>query len=313
MENYIYYSIIIPHYNLGKSISKLLFSIKSEINENYEIIIVDDKSDEEYFNELKNTIRDIDINNIKLFTNTTIKKGAGVCRNIGMRHATGEWYIFSDSDDHFVSGFSSLFLKYVNNKADMVLFPPISTDEYGNLTTRHDTFLTSFKKFQNNGSEIYLRYDLPVVWSRMIRSSLIKKYQIRFDQTMASNDVMFALKVGHFSEEIIVEKNNIYSWNQQSNSITSSMTKDKFNDVIEVMIRRNQFLKSNLLFEDYKKLRKSAIKPLIISLLRYKFGLKHTLKVFYRLLKNDTVLLKKDDLKFSSVTRFFKNNKFYKK
>lgn len=92
-------SIIIPHYNSTLSLKYLLSTIpdKPEI----QVIVVDDRStlDNERYDKLIKTVRR---ENILFLRNTSENKGAGVCRNIGLNYAKGEWILFSDSDDYFI-------------------------------------------------------------------------------------------------------------------------------------------------------------------------------------------------------------------
>lgn len=86
------YSIIIPHFNDFKSLERLLNSIPSR--DDIEIIVIDDKSTDEY-----------DLDSIKskciFLNNETPIKSAGTCRNIGLKIAKGKWLLFADSDDVF--------------------------------------------------------------------------------------------------------------------------------------------------------------------------------------------------------------------
>lgn len=65
------YSVIIPHYNYGKKIKKLLDTIPDR--EDIEVIIVDDLSTEEELNNLLDTIKTSNKRNINLLYNSKEK------------------------------------------------------------------------------------------------------------------------------------------------------------------------------------------------------------------------------------------------
>ena len=88
-------SVVIPYYNLGKTLPDTIESIKNTEYKNYEIVIVNDGSNDEgsikvlenYKNDEK--IRIINIEN----------KGLANARNVGAQEARGEFVAFIDADD----------------------------------------------------------------------------------------------------------------------------------------------------------------------------------------------------------------------
>ena len=88
-------SVVIPYYNLGKTLPETIESIKASHYKKYEIIIVNDGStDEESIKVLEKYKDDeqIRILNIK-------NKGLANARNVGAKEAKGEFVAFLDADD----------------------------------------------------------------------------------------------------------------------------------------------------------------------------------------------------------------------
>ncbi|RZK19231.1 MAG: glycosyltransferase family 2 protein [Flavobacterium sp.] len=90
-------SIITPHYNRSHLIRETIKSVISQEYEAWELIIVDDNSDENELKQLQDIVK-ID-NRIVLIENESTTRGPSVCRNKGVRYAKGEYIIFLDSDD----------------------------------------------------------------------------------------------------------------------------------------------------------------------------------------------------------------------
>lgn len=89
-------SIVMPTYKCGRFITESIRSIQEQTYQNWELIIVDDCSEDETVNivlELMKT--DARIN---LFQNS-MNSGAAVSRNTALRKAHGRWIAFLDSDD----------------------------------------------------------------------------------------------------------------------------------------------------------------------------------------------------------------------
>lgn len=93
-------SIIVPTHNLENFISETLDSILEQEYENYEALVVDDRSTDH--------TRDIVMgysnrdSRIKLLSNN-LPQGAAGARNAGLAHAQGEWTTFLDGDDVWVN------------------------------------------------------------------------------------------------------------------------------------------------------------------------------------------------------------------
>lgn len=88
------FSIIVPSYNRKLEIPALLESLGKQTNNNFEVVIVDDNSQEPVVVEQSYPFK---VNVIRNETN----QGAAESRNIGARVATGEWLLFLDDDDRF--------------------------------------------------------------------------------------------------------------------------------------------------------------------------------------------------------------------
>lgn len=87
-------SIIMPSYMTAKYIKDAIDSVIAQTYENWELIIVDDCS-----NDGTDTIVDnIEDERIKYFKRK-YNAGASVCRNKALKEARGEWIAFLDSDD----------------------------------------------------------------------------------------------------------------------------------------------------------------------------------------------------------------------
>lgn len=96
-------SVVIPYYNLGKTLPETIESIKETEYKNYEIIIVNDGStDKESLDVLNQYTSDdkIRIINIK-------NKGLANARNVGAEAARGEFVAFIDADDKIDKTFYS--------------------------------------------------------------------------------------------------------------------------------------------------------------------------------------------------------------
>lgn len=89
-------SIIIPHFNRSALLQETINSVIEQTYKNWEIIIVDDGSDEAEFAKIKEYDNE---QNIKVVQRVNGIKGPSSCRNLGVKIAKGEYLLFLDSDD----------------------------------------------------------------------------------------------------------------------------------------------------------------------------------------------------------------------
>ncbi|MCQ9122619.1 glycosyltransferase family 2 protein [Rodentibacter caecimuris] len=88
------FSIIVPSYNRKSEIPALLESLNHQTNKDFEVVIIDDNSQDPV---VVAKFYPFKVNVIRNETN----QGAAESRNIGARAATGEWLLFLDDDDRF--------------------------------------------------------------------------------------------------------------------------------------------------------------------------------------------------------------------
>ena len=90
-------SIIIPHFNRSALLKDSIASVLKQTSKDWELIIVDDESNEKEFDSIK-SLADLDTR-IKLLKRVSQYKGPSACRNEGVAVSKGEYLVFLDSDD----------------------------------------------------------------------------------------------------------------------------------------------------------------------------------------------------------------------
>lgn len=181
------FSIIIPNYNNGKFLEKCLNSVLNQTYKNYEIIFIDDMSED----------NSLDIANRLLkkphkVLKVPYKKYNGGTRNIGIMEATGDYIMCIDSDDWLI-----------NNKV---------LEELNDFIEDEDIIRTGYSLF--NGKEENMFTDIPkhekmmdlfieptcAVWTKVIKSEILKS-------TLFSEGTLMEDKVHHYR---IVDHSNSF-------------------------------------------------------------------------------------------------------
>ena len=99
MEYHIFVSFVLTSYNYSKYICSAVDSILEQTYSNWELIVVDDGSEDNSVEIIKSYCEKD--NRIKLFTHND-NKNKGLCESIklGISKAGGEWIAFLESDDY---------------------------------------------------------------------------------------------------------------------------------------------------------------------------------------------------------------------
>ncbi len=126
-------SVVIPVYNAGKYLNKCIDSILRQIYQDFEIVLVDDGSQDnsgavcdEYAN------RDDRISSIH-----TINRGPAAARRTGVEAAQGEYIIFVDADDWLDRDMLAVMMQEIQTScADIVCFMLKEVDAQGNILAK---------------------------------------------------------------------------------------------------------------------------------------------------------------------------------
>lgn len=248
------FSIIIPHYNTPNLLIRCINSIP--IREDIQVIVVDDCSpnSDQYIKQFSELSRPY------LEYYSTPKGGsAGRARNIGLDHAKGKWLIFVDSDDLLPQNIENTLDYFKDYKEDLILLDYISvmSNDLSIKSDRNPYFHDLIKKYVQDHNEAPVRYEYDPMWGKLVRKSLVDKYNIRFDETRWSNDGYFALSVGIYAKEIYVEDRIAYILTQREGSLADNYcgTLAEIETRLKVSLRMRDLLNKNLISTQYSSVK----------------------------------------------------------
>ncbi|HFT7324225.1 TPA: glycosyltransferase family 2 protein [Proteus mirabilis] len=133
-------SIIMPCFNSANFIQESIDSVLSQTYHNFELIIIDDASNDNSLDIIK-SFSDNRIKIIELKKN----QGAGVSRNKGIEMAQGRFIAFLDSDDIWHKDKLSLQIKFMlNNKYHLTYTNYQCFDKSGIRNTKYPPESTSY-------------------------------------------------------------------------------------------------------------------------------------------------------------------------
>lgn len=260
----IHFSIIIPYYNIIEGLKRLLPDLS--VYDDVQVIVVDDRSDKdvEEFAKVKEEYQARGI----LFLKNDGVKGAGACRNLGMKYAVGKWVLFSDADDYFMENFYHILSEYVNSSADLIYFKPVSvfmdTLEPAGRHKIYEKKIRAYLEDPSHVNELHLKYDVVSPWSKMFLRRYLEEHAIQFAEIMYSNDSYFSTVSAYYASSIEVSDQTIYCLTDREGSLTKTTDKEAVQIRFDAFIRWTAFLKENLPAKDWKDLNINAMTRLMI-------------------------------------------------
>lgn len=237
--NKITYTFIIPHHNCPDLLNRCLDSIPQR--KDIQIIVVDDNSDEG--KKPKESQRpEIEY----IYIDKSDSKGAGRARNKGLAKARGKWLLFADSDDYYNDGFLDILDKYKDSFYDIVYFNFEFRDGKTLDILPKLNFQKYFDEFDNSlYAKDCIRFRHNVPWTKLISRYYVTKYNLYFEEVPNGNDILFSMMAGYFTKNITVEKDCVYVYLRNENSIltTKNQSVDSYLCKITHRIKQNQFYK----------------------------------------------------------------------
>ena len=242
-----YFTIIIPHKNIPELLQRCLDSIPHR--EDLQIIVVDDNSDPILVD--FNHFPGLDDSRCKVIL-TKEGKGAGYARNVGLREADSKWVLFADADDFYSENLNAFLDKYKNTDYQTVYFYNDTVDNETLTPIDEDKFVETLVKVASERNDInYLRYKAYTPWSKMMQLSLIRQYDIWYEEIPAANDCLFNVMVGHYSAMFDIFKKSVYVRTIRKGSLFYSLKGELLLSRVKCGYRVNRFLKSKGKLKDY--------------------------------------------------------------
>lgn len=218
-------SVIIPVYNVEKYIGQCLKSLQEQSYHFFEIICVDDGSEDKTVDIIKEYIEQD--SRIQLIEMPHCGK-AGVMRNEGLKHARGEYCLFLDGDDFFEKDMLKKSLKKAReDQADICLFDARLYNEKTKVYKEVDYILQkdyfpSDIPFEGKKSPYVLNITTGCPWSKLIKRTLIEENNLQFMPLHRSNDVYFIFMAIVLAKRITILPEVFVNYRQSGESLQAN-------------------------------------------------------------------------------------------
>lgn len=209
-------SIIVPVYNVVDFLEECLESILSQNYENFELILINDGSNDGSENICKRyALKD---NRIHLINKSN--GGEASARNLGIKMAKGEYIAFIDSDDVVHKAYLyEMYSAIKHTDSDIVI---CSYKEFNNINKEElskNQATQIIPKTQKDfieglfSSTVYM-----ATWGKLYRASLLKK--VHFINRKIALDVEFNTRIYLKAKKFCSLNSKLYYWRNRPASIT---------------------------------------------------------------------------------------------
>lgn len=228
-------SIIVPVYNVEKYLNVSLESLINQTLKEIEIILIDDGATDSSGticdNYAKNDSR------IKVFHNQN--EGQGFSRNLGLKHAKGEYIAFIDSDDYIDIDFlEKLYNSAKEQNAEISCGNLRRFTNDGKISeATYNTNLINIIRYINYNCELLLYTAFSYgFYCRIYKKSFLEKYNIRFAEKLIYEDLFFVFLSGIYVQKIVVRDDVYYYYrvNHSATMYTARKTTKNF-DILKII------------------------------------------------------------------------------
>ncbi len=231
-------SVIIPNYNSAAYIERCLDSIYRQNFSDFEVIFIDDGSNDHSIQVVEEYIKKNKIENLTVIEQYNMN--ASVARNNGMVRATGEYLLFLDSDDELCDGVLSIIGNIIKkDEPDLIIGNYIQIDSDSN-NIGEVSYFSGLSYINSDDKYSNLSMLSPVPSNKVYSKQLIERERISWGNVRIGQDLNFYLKYLLCSDSIVTIDKPFYKYRIIDKSM--SRTYDfKILDIVESMKNIRQF------------------------------------------------------------------------
>ena len=237
-------SVIVPVYNVEPYLGQCLDTILLQTLQDIEVICVDDGSTDGSLSILQTYAMFDD----RLKVIHQENAGAAAARNRGLKEATGEFISVLDSDDFFEENmFEEMVAKAEEDNSDVVvcghyIFDNSIKEASSEIKIEESYLQKSPCKPEDLGKDLFVFCDT-APWNKLIRSSLIKKHHLLFDESVRyADDQFFTCCVITTTKSIsILDKSFIY-YRRNVETQKTNFRKSHLDDILHTICHVYDYL-----------------------------------------------------------------------
>jgi len=243
-------SVIVPVYNTGNFIKECLISLFNQSYNDYEIIIINDGSNDDSEKIILELIKDK--NNCKYVYQTNL--GLSEARNTGIRESEGKYLVFVDSDDWVEKDYLKLLVNGIEmNNADICVcgyYRKYQNKVLSKITPKNELIeINEENKLLNYYYKTFIENKYGITcWNKIYKKELFNKFSLKFEKNkeIFAEDLLFNTKLFLHIKRINYLSTPLYNYRIREGSITQSYKKNLEIQYAELLNRLDLYIKNNM-------------------------------------------------------------------
>lgn len=209
-------SVIIPVYNTGRYLERCIYSVLEQTYDNLEIILINDGSTDNSQIIIDRFVNQFPDKVVALFQHNS---GQSAARNNGLKHVTGKYIFFLDSDDWLQKNLFRLLYDKIKTCDDDICVCNINF--YYDESPKPSDFISIFR----------INKYLPqkFCWGKLIKNSYWSNNEFKFIEGIFYEDLELVPKILFNTSRISIVDVPLYNYElRNQTSTTKTKKKDKY-------------------------------------------------------------------------------------
>lgn len=249
-------SIIIPTYNAEKYIDGCLDSIKDQLDEEDEVLIIDDGSTDGTAEICKHYVSN------KIHYIYQENSGVSAARNNGLQYAKGDWIFFVDADDYLFSGSLSKAKNAISNETELIVLG--STSSVDEVLIQQKSFFIETNKnvlrllLCESANKLLIpsniqqrHFNMWACWGRLYRKDILKKWKITFDSELfLGEDLLFSINYLLKIDKVKFVDEIAYYYRPNDSSVTARFQINRVVNTLRLIEKIKMVLTDNQIIDE---------------------------------------------------------------
>lgn len=250
-------SIIVPIHQFGIYFYKCLDCIFAQTEQNFELFIIDDNSDDEIPSKISYYLSDPRCHYIRL----NEQLGPGGARNKGMALAQGRYITFCDSDDWIDLNYCKTACEILEaTNADIAMCGQIREYETPAKTPVYKCKYDDVYELSGKMAFQIMSYNyqaginiIPPCTNKIYRHNFLNTFDFRFQEKVYFQDTIFSVETLLNAQKIVCVPKVLYHHYRRKGSIIQSFDTKHVTDFKNLGTSIHQYLTKKGIYEQYQK------------------------------------------------------------